>query len=187
MLNYNQALTDQTLLQDLHMKEIKPIMKLIIRGKKREFISAVGKSLNILLPTEANTSTQSDKLTALWLSPDEWMIFSNEPVDEETNNYETEELLNKNISKLNLGAITDVTDQFVMINLKGSKIYELFQTGSPFNFNDFQNKKGAVAQTILTKIDIIIRNQDKNTVKLFVRRSLSQHLFSWMNDAASRL
>jgi len=187
MLNYNQSLPDQTLLQDLQMKEIKPIMKLIIRGKKREFISAVGKSLNILLPTEANTSTQSDKLTALWLSPDEWMIFSNEPVDKETNNYETEELLNNNISKLNLGAITDVTDQFVMINLKGSKIYELFQTGSPFNFNDFQNKKGAVAQTILTKIDIIIRNQDKNTVNLFVRRSFSQHLFSWMNDAASRL
>ena len=187
MLNYNQSLPDQTLLKDLQMKEVKPIMKLIIRGKKREFISAVGKSLNILLPTEANTSSQSDKLTALWLSPDEWMIFSNEPVDEETNNYETEELLNKNISKLNLGAITDVTDQFVMINLKGSKIYELFQTGSPFNFNDFKNKKGAVAQTILTKIDIIIHNQDKNTVNLFVRRSFSQHLFSWMNDAASRL
>jgi len=187
MLNYNQALPKNILIQDLQMKEIQPIMKLIVRGKKREFISAVGKSLNMLLPTESNTSTQSDKLTAVWLSPDEWMIFSNEPVDEETNNYETEELLNKNISKLNLGAITDVTDQFVMINLKGSKIYELFQTGSPFNFNDFQNKKGAVTQTILTKIDIIVHNQDKNVVNLFVRRSFSQHLFSWMNDAASRL
>ena len=187
MLNYNQALPDQLILQDLQMKEIKPIMKLNIRGKKREFISAVGKCLNILLPTEANTSTQSDKLTALWLSPDEWIIFSNESVDENTNNYQTEELLNKNISKSNLGAITDITDQFVMINLKGNKIYELFQTGSPFNFNDFQYKKGAVTQTILTKIDIIVHNQDKNVVNLFVRRSFSQHLFSWMNDAASRL
>tara|TARA_B100000579_G_scaffold992_1_gene775 strand:- start:103 stop:666 length:564 start_codon:yes stop_codon:yes gene_type:complete len=187
MLNYNQALPKDTLIQDLQMKEIKPIMKLIIRGRKREFISAIGKSLNILLPTEANTSTQSDKLTALWLSPDEWMIYSNQPVDENTNNYETEELLNKNIAKLNLGAVTDVTDQFVMISLKGNKIFELFQTGSPFNFNDFQNKKGAVTQTILAKIDIIVHNQDENAVNLFVRRSFSQHLFSWMNDAASRL
>ena len=187
MLNYNQALHKDTLLQDLQMKEVKPIMKLIVRGKKREFISAIGKSLNILLPTEANTSTQSDKLTALWLSPDEWMIFSNQPVDESTNDYKTEELLIRSISKLNLGAITDVTDQFVMIGLKGNKIYELFQTGSPFNFNDFQEKRGAVTQTILTKIDIIIHNQDKNVVNLFVRRSFSQHLFSWMNDAASRL
>ena len=187
MLNYNQALPKDTLIQDLQMKEIKPIMKLIVRGKKREFISAIGKSLNILLPTESNTSTQSDKLTAVWLSPDEWMIYSNEPVNENTNKYETEELLNNNISKLNLGAITDVTDQFVMINLKGNKVFELFQTGSPFNFNNFQTKKGAVIQTILTKIDIILHNQDKNDVNLFVRRSFSQHLFSWMNDSASRL
>jgi len=47
MLNYNQALPEQTLLQDLQMKEIKPIMKLVIRGKKREFISAIGKSLKL--------------------------------------------------------------------------------------------------------------------------------------------
>tara|TARA_B100001093_G_scaffold395290_1_gene382157 strand:- start:3 stop:566 length:564 start_codon:yes stop_codon:yes gene_type:complete len=187
MLNYNQALPDQTLLKDLQMKEVKPIMKLIVRGKKREFISAIGKSLNILLPTESNTSAQSDKLTALWLSPDEWLIFSNEPVDKNTNNYETEELLNRNVSKLNIGAVTDVTDQFVMIDLKGNKIYELFQCGSPFNFNDFRNKKGAVTQTILAKIDIIVHNQDINSVNLFVRRSFSEHLFSWMNDAASRL
>ena len=187
MLNYNQSLPEKKLFQDLQISEITPIMKLIIRGKKREFFSAVGKSLNILLPIESNTSTQSDKLSAVWLSPDEWMIYSNEPINENTNNYETEELLNNNISKLNLGAITDVTDQFVMINLKGNKIYELFQTGSPFNFNDFQNKKGAVTQTILNKIDIIVHNQDKNSVNLFVRRSFSQHLFSWMNDAASRL
>ena len=187
MLNYTPALPKETLIQDLQMKEISPIMKLIIRGKKREFISAVGKSLNILLPTEANTSTQSDKLTALWLSPDEWMIFSNDTMSEDFNDYETEKLLQNNISKINIGAVTDVTDQFVMINLKGNKIYELFQSGSPFNFNNFQNKKGATTQTILGKIDIIVHNQDKNTVNLFVRRSFSEHLFSWMNDAASRL
>ena len=187
MLNYTPALFKETLIQDLQMKEISPIMKLIVRGKKREFISAVGKSLNILLPTEANTSTQSDKLTALWLSPDEWMIFSNDTMNKDLNDYETEKLLQKNISKMRLGAVTDVTDQFVMINLKGNKIYELFQRGSPFNFNNFQNKKGATTQTILGKIDIIVHNQDKNVVNLFVRRSFSEHLFSWMDDTASRL
>ena len=86
-----------------------------------------------------------------------------------------------------MGAVTDVTDQFVLINLKGNKIYDLFQTGSPYNFNNFKNKKGSVTQTILAKIDVIIQNQNKNEVNLFVRRSFSQHLFSWMNDSASRL
>ena len=142
MLNYSNAIKEEKSYSGLQMREIKPIMKLIVRGKKREFLSAVGKSLNLLLPTEANTSTKSDKLTALWLSPDEWMIFSNEVSDLDSNDYHSESLLNKNICKTNLGAVTDVTDQFVLINLKGDKIYDLFETGSPFNFNDFKKKKG---------------------------------------------
>ena len=187
MLNYNQSLPEKKLFQDLQISEITPVMKLIIRGKKREFLSAIGKSLNLLLPTEANTSSKSERLTALWLSPDEWMIHSNEISDPNNNDYETENLLNKNIYKKNLGAVTDVTDQFVLINIKGDKIFDLFETGSPFNFNDFKNKEGLVTQTILAKIDVIIHNQNKNEVNLFVRRSFSQHLFSWMNDSASRL
>ena len=187
MLNYSNVITEEKSYTGLQMKEIKPIMKLIIRGKKREFLSAIGKSLNLLLPTEANTSSRSDKLTALWLSPDEWMIYSNKISSFDNNEYEIENLLNKNISKMNLGAVTNVTDQFVLINIKGDKIFDLFATGSPYNFNDFRNKEGSVTQTILAKIDVIIHNQNKNEVNLFVRRSFSQHLFSWMNDSASRL
>ena len=187
MLNYINAITEEKSYSGLQMKEFKPVMKLIVRGKKREFLSAIGKSLNLLLPTEANTSTRSEKLTALWLSPDEWIIYSNKISDTDNNNYEIENLLTKNITKTNLGAITDVTDQFVLINLKGDKIFDLFQTGSPFNFNNFRNKKGSVIQTILAKIDVIIHNENQNEINLFVRRSFSHHLFSWMNDSASRL
>ena len=187
MLNYTNAIIEEKSYSGLQMKEFKPVMKLIIRGKKREFLSAIGKSLNLLLPTEANTSSRSDKLTALWLSPDEWMVYSNEIINSESNEYVTENLLNKNISKTNLGAVTNVTDQFVIINIKGDKIFDLFETGSPFNFNDFRYKKGSVTQTILAKIDVIVHNQNQNEVNLFVRRSFSQHLFSWMNDSASRL
>ena len=187
MLNYNHTIKEEKSYQGLKINEVKPVMKLIVRGKKREFLSAIGKSLNMVLPTKANTSTQSEKLTALWLSPDEWMIFSNEVSHIDSNDYQTENLLNKSICKTNLGAVTDVTDQFVLINLKGDKIYELFETGSPFNFNDFRKKKGSVTQTILAKIDVIIQNESQNDVNLFVRRSFSQHLFSWMNDSASRL
>tara|TARA_Y100000768_G_scaffold346001_1_gene293265 strand:- start:554 stop:1117 length:564 start_codon:yes stop_codon:yes gene_type:complete len=187
MLNYSNPITEQKSYSGLQLKEINPIMKLIVRGKKREFLSAIGQSLNLLLPNEPNTLTRTDKLTALWLSPDEWMIYSNETSNLDNNDYDIENILNKKISKTNLGAITNVTDQFVLINLKGDKIYDLFETGSPFNFNKFRNKVGSVTQTILAKIDVIIQNSNQNEVNLFVRRSFSQHLFSWMNDSASRL
>ena len=77
MLNYNNPIKEIKEYSGLKIEEVKPIMKLILRGKKREFLSSVGKSLNMLLPTESNTSTTSEKYTALWLSPDEWMLYSN--------------------------------------------------------------------------------------------------------------
>jgi sarcosine oxidase, subunit gamma len=187
MLNYNTSIKEEKSYPNLDMKEIKPIMKLIIRGKTREFVSAIGKDLNMLLPAEANTSTSGETLTAFWLSPDEWMLISNEVVKEDTNTYKIEDNLINNISKANLGAVTDVSDQFVMINIKGIKVFDLFSTGSPFNFNEFKKKKGSVVQTILSHVDVIIHHKDLNNVNLLVRRSFSEHLYSWLNDSASRL
>ena len=187
MLNYNTSINEDKSYVDLELKEIKPIMKLIIRGKTKNFITAIGKNLNMILPTEANTSTSGEALTALWLSPDEWMLVSNKTVSEDTNTYKIEDNLIKNISKVNLGAVTDVSDQFVMINIKGNKVFDLFATGSPFNFNEFKDKKGSVIQTVLSHIDVIIHLTEINEVNLFVRRSFSEHLYSWINDSASRL
>ena len=187
MLNYKTSIKENKSYVDLEVNEIKPVMKLIIRGKTKNFITAIGKNLNMILPTKANTSTSGEVLTALWLSPDEWMLLSNKTVSDDTNTYEVEDNLINNISKVNLGAVTDVSDQFVMINIKGNKVFDLFATGSPFNFNEFKDKKGSVVQTILSHIDVIIHLTEINEVNLLVRRSFSEHLYSWINDSASRL
>ena len=55
------------------------------------------------------------------------------------------------------------------------------------HFNKFKEKKGSTSQTILNHIDVIIHDDDTNNVNLFVRRSFSEHLWSWINDCASRL
>ena len=187
MLNYNSPVNNQIKYNNISIKEVSPIMKINLRGKKREFFTAAGKHLDMILPTEANTSSSSSKLTSIWLSPDEWMVVSNELIQKDTNKYELEEKLHNSISKTNLGAVVDVTDQFVMLELEGTNIYELFSSGSPFNFNEFKEKKGSTTQTLLNNIDVIIHNKGENLVNLFVRRSFSEHLFSWINDSASRL
>ena len=187
MLNYNTLSKDELNHNGLSIREISPIMKLNLRGKKREFFTTVGKNLNMILPTEANTSTTSDKLTAIWLSPDEWMIVSNELVNKDTNKYELYEILFNSISKTNLGAVIDVTDQFVQLELKGKNIYEIFSAGCPFNFNEFKEKKGSTTQTVLNHIDVILQHKEENVVNIFVRRSFAEHLWSWIEDSASRL
>ena len=187
MLNYHSSIKEEKSYSGLTVKEISPLMKLNLRGKSREFLSTIGKNINMILPMEANTSSSSDNYTSMWLSPDEWMLVSNNSVNKENNKYEIEELLFNKISKTNLGAVTDVSDQFVLINLTGEKIFDLLSAGCPFNFNEFKTKKDAVAQTLLLQVDVIFHLKEINTVNLFVRRSFSEHLMSWIDDTASRL
>ena len=179
MLNYNRALSDEKSYQDLQIKEVQPTIKLIIRGKKREFFSSVGKSLNMLLPTKPNTSSQGENLTALWLSPDEWMVYFK--------NDDEKVIFNKlysEISKVNYGSVTDISDQWICINLKGSKIYDILSTGCSFNFDQFLKTDGLTTQTIVNHIDVILHNKNTYNINLFVRRSFSEHLCLWLNDSA---
>jgi len=187
MLNYHSSIKESKSYSGLTVKEIAPLMKLNLRGISKDFLSTIGKNINMILPIEANTSLSNDNYTSMWLSPDEWMVVSNNIINKDNNNYEIEEILFNKISKTNLGAVTDISDQFVMINLNGEKVFDLLSAGCPFNFNEFKEKKGAVAQTILLRIDVIIHLKEINTVNLFVKRSFSQHLMSWIDDAASRL
>ncbi len=186
MLNYNSPISDTKKYSEIEISEIEPIFKLNLRGKNRDFTTKVGKSLSIIPPTDANTSSGNENLNILWLSPDEWMLYSNNKINLiEVNNLENN-LFNE-ISKAKIGSVTNITDHWIMINIKGDKVFELLSSGSPFNFNKFKDSKGVVAQTLLNHIDVIIHNKNINDLNLFVRRSFSNHLWSWINDCASRL
>ena len=181
MLSYNQVTNSEINNNGVSIKEIAPIMKLNLRGKTREFFTNVGKSLNMILPTEANTSSSSDKLTAIWLSPDEWMVYTN------SMNKEIFDRVFKEISSLNYGAVTNVSDQWVCINISGDNLYELLSMSCPFDFSKFRDTKGSTTQTIINHIDVIIHNLGDNNINLFVRRSFSNHLWDWLNDGANLL
>ena len=62
MLDFSSALKKEHQYNDLTIKEIAPVMKLIVRGKKREFFTNIGKNLNTIIPTEDNTSSSNDKI-----------------------------------------------------------------------------------------------------------------------------
>ena len=187
MLNYNLVTSSSIKYTDLVISEVEPVVKINLRGKKRDFITKIGKTLSILPPTESNTSSCNENLNLLWLSPDEWMLYANELLNSKNDNYKLEDELFNEISIVNYGSITNMTDHWVMINLKGKKIYELLSTSCPYDFNNFKQKKGSVVQTIFNHIDVIIHHKNSNDLNLFVRRSFSDHLFSWMSDAASRI
>ena len=179
MLKYNSPINQVKNHSDIILSEIEPTFKINLRSKKKDILSKIGKSLSIIPPTEAHTSSSSDILNILWLSPDEWLIYSNN----NDYNYKVEDNLYNEISKLNYGSIANVSDHWVMINMKGDKVYELLSSACHYNFDKFKVTKGSVVQTLLNHIGVIIHNRDENNLNLFVRRSFSNHLWSWLNDS----
>ena len=183
MLNFNTPIIDTKEYFEIKISAVEPIIKINLRGKNRDFITKIGKELSIITPIDPNTSSSNEKLNLLWLSPDEWFLYSNDKIELNDANLLEDKLFNE-ISKVKLGSVTNVSDHWIMINLNGTKVFELLSAGCPFNFNNFKNSKGAVTQTLLNHIDVIIHNKNVNDLNLFVRRSFSQHLWSWMNDSA---
>ena len=133
MLKSDYPIFESNDFENLVFKIDEPKIKINIRGKNKDFFTKVGKITSIILPTEANTSSSNEKFNALWLSPDEWMIYFD---GKDTNNV-INNLFNE-ISKLNFGAITEISDHWVCFNIKGRKTFDLLSSSSPFNFNSFK-------------------------------------------------
>ena len=107
------------------------------------------------------------------------LIISN---SKENNDYQLENILFEAISKNNLGAVTNVTDQFTIFSLVGANALEVLSKSSPLDFDKLPNNFSA--QTLLNNIDITIVKKDNENIDLLVRRSFSSHLWSWLNDSA---
>ena len=78
MLNTEYPNFEKKSLDDLELSLSEPIKKINIRGKKKEFFTKIGKNLSIILPIEPNTSSSNQQFNALWLSPDEWLVYFKE-------------------------------------------------------------------------------------------------------------
>jgi len=187
MLNFNTTITEKYSINNFSMKEKTPIGKINLRGniENKDFVSKVGKILGIILPKEPCSTSTKEKITSLWLGPNEWLIVSNEKISKETNRYDLENVLYDNISKANLGSVTNVTDQFTIFTLCGSNITKILSKSCPFDFESYTFTNNKVTQTILNHIDVTIHKKDENNIDLYVRRSFAKHLWDWLKDSAS--
>ena len=186
MLNFLTPVTESQSYNNFSMKEKTPVAKINLRSnlENKEFASKVGKILGMILPNEACCTSSKEKITLLWLGPNEWLLVSNNELPKETNTYELEQMLFDNISKTNLGAITNVTDQFTIFKLSGSNIYEVLSKGCPFDFSSDYFGDNKVVQTILNHVDVTIHQRTENDVDIYVRRSFAGYLWDWLKDSA---
>jgi len=187
MLNFISPITESHSYNNFTMKEKTPVGKINLRGnlENKDFASTVGKILGMILPKESCSISRKEKITCMWLGPNEWLLVSNDTITKDLNDYELEKVLFNDISKTNLGAVTNVSDQYTIFNLSGSNIFEILSKGCPFDFKAVSFDNNKVVQTILNHIDVTIHKKSESNVDLYVRRSFAKHLWDWLKDSAS--
>ena len=185
MLEKNSPINEAKNFNNFSMGEKKSVPKINLRGNanNKDFTSKVGKILGIILPLEVGKIAIKEEISIICTGPNEWLIVSNNSVEENESSFELENILYENISKKDLGAVTNVTDQFTIFSLKGTNIYEVLSKSSPLNFDTLSDNSSA--QTLLNNIDITIVKKNDENIDLLVRRSFSKHLWDWIKDSAS--
>jgi sarcosine oxidase, subunit gamma len=158
--------------------------KLDLRGDPhdRAFMTAVGRTLDLLLPTEPCTSATKERIAALWLGPDHWLLTCPEPEAADLAGSLREALLDVH------AAITEVTDGRVAFRLAGPSGRDVLAKGCPLDLHPRAFPPGACAGSLLAKAAVLIHLQDDDRERgpgfdVYVARSFAHYLWMWLEDA----
>jgi sarcosine oxidase subunit gamma len=113
-----------------------------------------------------------------WLGPDEWLVLS--PYEEVDTLQGT---LANGLAHLH-HAVTDISDQYAMMNLAGSASREVLASGCPLDFHSTVFKTGMCAQSHFLRTGIMVWQLDgAPRYEILVQRSAADYL--WRALAAS--
>ncbi len=163
----------------IRLSEIRDVGKIDLRGDPgdRTFMSAVGRSLDLLLPTEPCQSTAQGDITALWIGPDQWLITS--PKDK------TPDIVQKLDEAMSgtASSITDISAARTVFRVAGPDALNVLAKGCPLDLHPSMAKPGYVAGTVLAKITVLVHLKKADAVDLYLGRSFADYLWCWLEEA----
>lgn len=173
---------------DIQLVELAGVGKVILRGdpKDASFLAAVRDAVEIDLPLAPNTSSETLPLSAIWLSPDEWLLTC--AGGSEVNVFGA---LSTALSSQH-AAVVDVTDSRTVLRLSGPRARAVLAKGCALDLHPRAFALGDVAQTMLAKSAVILHHTVDDAEKegsefdIYVPRSYADYLWSWLNDAICR-
>ena len=145
-------------------------------------MAAVGRCLDIRLPTEPLGSASKGQITVLWLGPDQWLVRC--PGEDVT--------FFMNSLREGLGdahaAITDVSDARVALRVAGPSAREVLAKGCPLDLHPRAFTPGSAAGTRLAKAAVLLHlvedeSRTGATFDLYVARSFAHYFWTWLEDA----
>ena len=151
-----------------------------LRGRQRSsiFKQTIYKVLGLDLPNKTGFFTTLKDYTLLQVAPDEWLILS-----KSDSILDIIPDLERKMSKVH-SSVTDVSDQFQVIYLSGSKCRWNLSKGCSLDLHPSFFKPKTCAQTLLGLAEITLFCSEKNSFTLICRNSFADYVLDWLIDSA---
>ncbi|MEM8948283.1 MAG: sarcosine oxidase subunit gamma family protein [Pseudomonadota bacterium] len=179
MFEPRQAVTGMPGPRGLRLSEVQNVGKLDLRGDPadRAFMGAIGRTLDLLLPTEPSQSAVQGETAALWVGPDQWLITC-----PRSNVEQIAERLGEATDGVH-SSITDISAARALFRLRGPDALEVLAKGCPLDLHPRTVQPGYVAGSILAKITVLIHLRETDSVDLYLGRSFADYLWTWLEEA----
>lgn len=163
------------------LSEVPFVGKVNIRGNAddKAFSDAVAGVLGTVLPVEPNTVASHDDYTVFWLGPDEWLVHTPEDGEESLIG-----ALHGALGELH-AAVTDVSDYYVVIRMRGAKAAEVLARACPLDLHPRAFTAGRCAQTVFAHATVLLHKIDEQTIDVQVRWTYAQYLWGYFSEAAA--
>lgn len=159
----------------------KPLLgHLTLRGDSRDaaFAEGVHKALGLELPVALGLVGQGD--TSLqWMGPDEFLLIV--PRGEE---FATELRLREALAGQHI-QVVNVSGGQTLLELSGPKAREVLMKSTSYDVHPSQFPVGKAVGSVFAKTQLYIRHTGEDTWELLVRRSFSDYIWAWLQDASA--
>ncbi|MEM7209957.1 MAG: sarcosine oxidase subunit gamma family protein [Pseudomonadota bacterium] len=142
------------------------------------FIKDTVNVLGFDLPLSPNIWSGHEGVRVCWLGPNEWLVITTGAASEWIDAVRA-------ANESRLVAVTDVSGGQTIVQLSGTYVRDLFAKGCTLDFHPRAFTTGQCAQSSLGKAPaLFIQTDDAPVFDLVVRRSFSDYIAYWIEDAA---
>ncbi|RUM48718.1 MAG: sarcosine oxidase subunit gamma [Marinomonas sp.] len=142
-----------------------------------EQMSVVEKVLGVALPTQPLTSVSQGDVVVRWISPDEWLI-----TVPGLQAFDIETAFQQNMT--GHYQVVNVSGGQTLVTLSGKHAKDVIKKSSPIDLHPSEFPVGKVVTSVFAKSSAVIRRSGEETFELVIRRSFSDYLWLWIQDAS---
>jgi sarcosine oxidase, subunit gamma len=154
--------------KDVKLATLPPAHRISLRAPAAS-IDALSRAIGLALPQKPKTSASTGNRTALWLGPDEWLVFGGREEDYP-----------------DAWAAVDVSASRVCFELSGEGAVDVLARGCALDLHPSVFPPGSCAQTLLARAQVILYRPSEHVFRLLVRPSYADYLRAWLRDAGAR-